>query len=256
MSEPEIITFVSKEIGKLKGNIRYLWESLKQSQLDRNDCKNIILEIRKSLKILWGLVLDAVLEVIRELEPEGRLFLASAIGKDPEEAIKERFEEFPYEEVFFIIISMLDSPQHYKDEKVKETIIRLIEILETMITKLELKLNLKQGVYKISEFLTTFSRFSENWAVALCYLTSMEIMVKDKLKKLGLEVEEEFKKNYEKVLKKLKEESIQVSELEKRLPNIFWEIRNKVVHEGYSPTSDELETIIKYVEKVLTLLSH
>jgi hypothetical protein len=249
MSEPEtitFITFVSKEIGKLKGNIKHLWESLKQSQLNRNDCKNTILEIRKSLKILLYLTRDIILDIVREQEP--------AEYSSIEEFFKTSI--FSFESEISTIISMLDSPKYYKDGEVKEKISRLIEILETMITKLELKLNLKQGVYKISEFLATFPQFTENWAVALCYLTSMEVMVKNKLKKLGLEIENEFKKNYEKVLKKLKEEGIQVSELEKRLPPTFWEIRNKVVHEGYSPTSDELETIIKYVEKVLTLLSH
>jgi TRAP-type C4-dicarboxylate transport system substrate-binding protein len=79
-------------------------------------------------------------------------------------------------------------------------------------------------------------------------------MVKDKLKELRLEMAGEFKNNYKTLLAKLKEKNIEVSELEKQLPNIFWDIRNKVVHEGYSPTPEELEIITKYIEKILTLL--
>jgi hypothetical protein len=82
----------------------------------------------------------------------------------------------------------------------------------------------------------------------------MEIMVKDKLKELQLEVAGEFKNNYKMLLEKLKNRNIEVSELEKQLPNIFWDIRNKVVHEGSSPTPEELEIITKYIEKILTLL--
>jgi len=255
MSEIEIITPISKEIGRLKSYVKYLWELSKQSQLDRNNCKNTVLEIRKSLTILWNLMQETVLELIRGLGLEKRLLFMIITGKDLETSVKEFFKWPPYESEISTVILMLDSPEYYKDKEVKERISRLAESLETAITTLELKLNLKQGVSRLSEFLTTFPQFTENWAVALCYLASMEIMVKNKLKELGLKVDEGFRENYEKLLEKLKEEGIQVSELEKRLPKIFWEIRNRVVHEGYSPTSDELEMIIKYVEKLLTLLS-
>lgn len=53
---PEIIISVSREIGKLKSNIKHLWELSKQSPLNREDCKNDVLEIRKSFKVLWELI--------------------------------------------------------------------------------------------------------------------------------------------------------------------------------------------------------
>lgn len=260
---PEIIISVSREIGKLKGNIKHLWELSKQSPLNREGCKNYVLEIRKSFKVLWELIREAPLERIRELDFEKRCLFTIIAGKDPEVLVKEFFSSrWPaHESEISLVISMLDSPEHYKDKEVKESISHLVESLEAELNTLEVKLDLKQGVSKVSKFLTTFPQFTENWAVAICYLTAMEIMVKNKLKELRLDAEEfkdnevkGFKDNYEKLLEKLKEKDIQVSELEKQLPKIFWDIRNRVVHEGYSPASNELEVITTYVEKILRLL--
>jgi len=250
----EIITPILKEVGKLKGNTKHLWELSKQSPLDRESCKNAVLEIRKSLRLLWATVQDVTLERVKELDPDRYILLTLLAGKDPEEFIKEAFKWPVYEPEISTVISSLDSPEYYKDKEVKERVARLVENLEVVLSTLERKLNLKQGVSKISEFLTTFPQFTENWSVAICYLTAMEIMVKDKLKELQLEVAGEFKNNYKVLLEQLKNKNIEVSELEKQLPNIFWDIRNKVVHEGYSPTPEELEIITKYIEKILTLL--
>ena len=160
-----------------------------------------------------------------------------------------------YESDISTIISFLDHPEHYKDEDIKDEIVSLVENLEVSISKLERQLGLKQGIVQISEFLSAFPQFTENWSIAVCYLTAMEIAVKNKLKELGLMPTGEFKKDYEKLLANLKEKGIEVSELEKQLPKIFWEIRNKVVHEGYSPSFEELEIITKYIEKLLALLT-
>jgi hypothetical protein len=250
----EVITPISEEIGKLKGNIKRLWELSKQSPLNRDDCKNIVLEIRKSFRVLWTIIQDTILERVKESDHVKYLLFTIIAGKNPEEFIKEAFKWPPYESEISTVISRLDSPEYYKDREVKESIARLVENLEAELRIFELKLNLKQGVSKISEFLTTFPRFTENWSVAICYLTAMEIMVKEKLKELGLEISEEFKNNYKKLLEKLKERNVKVSGLEEQLPSVFWNIRNKVVHEGYSPNSEELEIITKYVENILKLL--
>lgn len=244
---------ISKEIGKLKGDIKNLWDLSKQIPLNRADCKNTVLEIRKSLKVLWEVVQDAILERLGELKFEERFLFMIIAGKEPEVVVKEAFRYPPYESEISTVISRLDSPEYYKDKEVIESISRLVEGLEAELSKLELKLGLKYGISKISEFLATFPQFTDNWVVAVCYLSAMEIMVKNKLKELKLDIKE-FKDNYEKLLQKLKERGLEISELERRLPTIFWDIRNKVIHEGYSPSSDELEVITKYIEKVLTLL--
>lgn len=134
---------------------------------------------------------------------EKRFLFTIIAGKNPEVLVKEAFRWPAYEWEISTVISRLDSPEYYKDKEVKESISRLVESLEAELNTFELKLDLKQGVSKVSEFLTTFPQFTDNWAVAICYLTAVEIMVKNKLKELGLEVKE-FKNNYEKLLEKLK----------------------------------------------------
>jgi signal recognition particle subunit SEC65 len=254
-SEATVIR-VSKELGRLKGNLKYLWELSKQSPLDRDSCKNALLEIRKSFRLLLACVQDIILESLRGLKPREYTILSIFIGKSPEEWVKEFFKgPSYYESEISMIISFLDQPEYYKDNDIKDRIASLVEKLEVSISELERKLSLKQGVAKISEFLATFPQFTENWSVAICYLTAMEIMVRRKLKELGVKPTGQFKNVYETLLAKLKDKGIEVSELEKQLPKIFWDIRNKVVHEGYSPTSEELEIIIKYIEKILTLIT-
>jgi hypothetical protein len=250
----EAITSVSKEVGKLRGNIKYLWELSKQSPLDRENCKNALLEIRKSFKLLWAILQDATLERVKELDPDKYILFTLLAKRTPEELIKEAFKWLPYESEISSVITILDSPEYHKDKDVKESIARLVESLEAGLSKLERQWNLKEGVCKIFEFLAIFPQFTENWSIAVCYLTAMEIVVKNKLEELGLETAKEFKSNYNTLLAKLKDKNIEVPELEKELPNIFWNIRNKVVHEGYSPTSEELEIITKYVERILKLL--
>ncbi len=246
----------SREIGRLKGNLKRLWELSKQSPLDRNNCKEVLLEIRKSFRLLLAYIQDIILESLEKLEPTEYTLFTIIIGKTPEEWVKEIFR-MPniYESDISMIISFLDHPEYYKDEDIKDKIVSLVENLEVSISKLERRLSLKQGIAKISEFLSTFPQFTENWSIAVCYLTAMEIAVKNKLKELGLKPTGEFKKDYETLLANLKDKGIEVSELEKQLPKILWDIRNKVIHEGYSPSFEELEIITKYIEKLLALLT-
>ncbi|MEM4530167.1 MAG: hypothetical protein QXQ52_06595 [Candidatus Methanomethylicaceae archaeon] len=251
----ELNVRVSREIGKLKGNIKCLWDLSKQTPLNRDSCRNIILEIRKSLKILWELVQDVAIEYVRKLDFSTRFLFTIITGKDPEAFIKEAFKWPAFESDISVVISKLDSPEYYKDKEVRDSIICLVEKLEAELSKLELRLGLNYGILKMSEFLTEFPQFTENWAIATCYLTAMEIMVNNKLKELGLDVGVEFKDNYKKVLEKSKERGMEVPELEKLLPSVFWNVRNKVVHTGYSPTNDELDTITSYVRKVLAILT-
>ena len=242
---------VSTEIGRLRGNIKHLWNLSKETTLNRHECKNGVLEIRKSLKIVWALAQDFLIDRIRGLDFEKSLLLTIIAGKDPEALIKEAFRYSAFESDVSGVISRLDSPELYKDKEVKESISRLVENVEAELSKVEVKLDMKYGLPKISEFIATFPQFTDNWAVAACYLTAMEITVNRKLEELGLEGGTGFRDNYNKLLGKLKEQNVEISELMKRLPSVFWDVRNKVIHLGYSPTHNELETITTYIEKIL-----
>ena len=246
---------VSVEIGKLRGNIKHLWDLSKETALNRHDCKNLVLEIRKSLKIVFQLARDLVVDRIEKLDSDKRLILTLITGKDPGVFIKEAFKYTGYESDVSSVISRLDSPEYYKDKEVRESINGLVEKLEAELSVFEVKLDMRYGLPKISEFIAMFPQFTDNWAVAACYLTAMEIMVNRKLEELGLERGTGFRDNFNKLLQKFKEQNIEVSEMEKRLPSVFWDIRHKVIHLGYSPAYNEVETITKYVEKVLGTLT-
>lgn len=253
-SETMIYTmYILREIGRLKGNLKRLWELSKQSPLDRDNCKDVLLEIRKSFRLLREYLRDNIDIISRsfalgKLEPTKYILFSV---KRPEEWLKETLN---WDSEISWAISLLESPEP-KDENIKDVIVSLAENLEASINKFEHILDLKSGIIKISEFLSTFPQFTENWSIAVCYLTAMEIAVKNKLKELGLKPTGEFKKDYETLLANLKDKGIELSELEKQLPKIFWDIRNKVVHEGYSPSSEELEIITSYIEKILALLT-
>ena len=273
-SETMIYTMdILREIGRLRGNLKRLWELSKQSPLDRDNCKDVLLEIRKSFRLLREYLRDNIDIISRafalgKLEPTKYILFSV---KRPEELLKETLN---WDSEITEAISLLERPE-LKDENIKDVIVSLAEDLEVSINKFEHILDLKSGIIKISEFLSAFPQFTENWSIAVCYLTAMEIAVKNKLKELGLmptgECEKDavknnlkeqeqkptrgFKKYYEDLLKNLKGKGIDVSELEKQLPKIFWDIRNKVVHEGYSPSFEELEIITKYIEKLLALLT-
>jgi len=51
----------------------------------------------------------------------------------------------------------------------------------------------------------------------------------------------------------LKKEGVPIGGLDEVLPSAFWDLRNKTIHEGYSPTDEELRMVITYVEKFLEL---
>jgi len=54
----------------------------------------------------------------------------------------------------------------------------------------------------------------------------------------------------------MKHHGIYLPKLEAELPRIFYKIRNKVVHEGYSPNDRDLEFIIEYSERIVNLIEN
>jgi hypothetical protein len=97
----------------------------------------------------------------------------------------------------------------------------------------------------------------ENWAAAVCYLSSMEPVIDKKFRELGLKKEEKegFQGRFQKVVMALRGRGVQVSELDVLLQGAFWELRHKVIHEGYRPSFEETVRITNWVKKVLALSS-
>lgn len=244
-----------EEIGKLRGNAKRLWSLIEKEKIDRNETKNVTIEIRKSFKVLWSVTEEVFAEKVSDLAPDKYFLLTTLTGKTPDQLTKDLFRFSPLESDISSILYKLDDPSHYDDKTVKEGLAKLVENLETGLTTIEVKSGIgKYGLQKIAEFSSTFPIFTENWAVAACYLSALEIAVNKKLEDLGLSSDVGFKEKYGKLLEELKKKGIEVSELEKKLPGLFWDIRHKVIHGGYAPNMEELDLITTYVDRVLKTL--
>jgi len=213
MSGKYLDNHVLAEMGRLRGNASRLWDLMKKAPLDRESCKNMLLDIRKSLKIIFRITQDKVVEYIRGLSFNQKLLLTTMLGKDPEEYVSEVFRWPRFESEISSIISKLENPRYFSDKDVKSSISSFVENLEADLRIVESRLDIKYGLFRIFEFLGDFPQFTENWAVATCYLTAMEIAVNKKLEALKLKVEGGFKEKYKALLKKLREESVEFSEL-------------------------------------------
>lgn len=246
---------ILEEIGKLRGNAKRLWSLIEKEKIDRNEAKNVTLEMRKSFKILWSVIEEVFVEKVSDLAPDKYFLLTTLTGKTPDQLTKDFFRFAPLESDISSILYKLDDPAHYDDKTVKDELAKLIEKLEIGLTTIEVKSGIrKYGLQKIVEFTSTFPVFTENWAVAACYLSALEIAVNKKLENLGLSLDAGFKEKYGKLLEELKKKEIEVSELERKLPEIFWSIRHKVIHGGYAPSIEELELITTYIDRVLKTL--
>jgi len=80
--------------------------------------------------------------------------------------------------------------------------------------------------------------------------------VKRALRKRGVEVARKFRENVRNLINVLRGEGVEVQGLEELLPSTFWEVRNRVVHEGYSPSYEELKIIVEYVKKFIEKVEH
>lgn len=243
-----------EEFGKLRANLRHLWDFSTEKEIDRDTCRNIVLEIRKSIKIIWSSLEDLLLDRTSNLPLDKTLLIMLLAKKAPEQMIRDAFKTMPFEYDTSSLISQLDHPELYDDKRVKDSLTSYVESLEVELARIEEKLGIKHGLSQIAEVITSFPYFTQEWAVAMCYLSAMEITLNKKLPELGLTMNGAFKERYEKGLQELKKKKVEVSMLEKQLPKLFWDMRNRVVHQGYAPNKDELDLMTKYVTKALKLL--
>jgi len=251
MNEPKEKEYLTREISKIRGSIERLWRLTEKTELDRNECLNIIHRIDRSINSIISIFKSIWVKKLSEIPPEKLLMLENVLkkffGKGMEEIISEHLTSLKLVDSSFLSYQ-LENPKTFKDEETKKSIRDFCKRLEEKITILENLLDLKRGgIEKIAEFLGEFPFFTENWAVGVVYLSAMEIAVKEALKKRGKETKRNFKENVNELIACLKNEGIQIGSLEELLPSTFWTVRNKIIHEGYSPTYEELETIIRYV---------
>ncbi len=91
----------------------------------------------------------------------------------------------------------------------------------------------------------------EEWASAALFLSLLEIMFNEKLVQLGEPRDKVNDMSFQNKVKNLSSKAsangIQIDSL---FAESFYKIRNRVLHEGRSPTSDELQSISDFVHKL------
>jgi len=265
-SEPSrTLLKVSWELGKLKGLVKSLKVVISKPEIERNLLRTELQEILMSLESLRTYLKHYIDEVQMDsfinfmasasqaqqqkvqLSLQDLLKLLST-PKIPENEIESLFSTL--NATLMLLDYAKDLPDGYFKEKVGGIISKLSSLLASIESSLGISLH---EAVKISELLGIVDRWgmSERWAVAACYLTALEIVVNKKLKELGIESSDKFKEKFRQLVKALSEKGVDVGELEKKLPEVFWELRNKVIHEGYEPKEDELNTIVEWTMKII-----
>lgn len=249
-----IIERLTIEVGKIRGSLERLWRLSKAETLNRNECLNTIREIERSLNTIITVFEHTLVKRLREIPPD-KLLISEAIiraftNRGVLEALSEVIVSIKSRLVpasLSSLIYQLENPAFYKDDDVKRTIVSFCNDLEKSVLLLEDMLGLKSGLLMLAEFPSRFPSFTVNWIIGVVYLSAMEISVKKALGKRGKNIKEKFKENVRSLISCLREEGVQIRGLEELLPSTFWDLRNKIIHEGYSPSNHELKTIVEYV---------
>lgn len=103
-----------------------------------------------------------------------------------------------------------------------------------------------KGSFNLLMPILTRLKLSQNWAIAAAALCSLEVLVNKKLRGCNLSVGGNFKERVKRLGKYAEQKKIQLPDL---LVGGFWDARQKVVHEGREPTSEDIKIIVGYIMK-------
>ncbi len=146
------------------------------------------------------------------------------------------------------------SDEYYR-EKLYEVVPKIKELVESIAVSVGTTPGILPKLGRLVP-LTSSWGFSENWIVAVAYLQALEVVINKLVKELNIEIPKEaaFKDKFKAVIEKLHDRAVELAKLEEQLPQVFWELRHKVVHAGYEPRKDELNTIISWTIQILKKL--
>ncbi|ADM27565.1 hypothetical protein Igag_0735 [Ignisphaera aggregans DSM 17230] len=104
--------------------------------------------------------------------------------------------------------------------------------------------------------LTNHWNFGERWLIAVAYLQALEIIINKLIENQNIEIPENagFKEKFKAIMEHLRDKDIELVKLEEKLPPVLWELRNKIVHAGYEPSEDELNTIMTWTYNIISKL--
>ncbi len=250
------------ELGKLIGLLENLRYEVKKDKLDRNECKLLVSEFRAALTNLKQCLIEVLRSFERQESDSHKADVFSFL-----KAVGEMFQSRKFEDSLDPLLSkidlvyQLDNPSSYSDKDIQNRMLEFARDLEVVIATLDRRIfkRLQMGVTGLSRIGELVSEklagLDENWVAANTYLSAMEIMVNKKLAELGIKKEGlAFDKRFEELLKALETKGGKISEAEKRLTPVFWAIRNKVVHQGYSPNQKELDLVTDWVKSIIRSL--
>jgi len=227
---------IVENIAKIKKLLNELRELPNTKPIDRGRCIQILSELYAPFTFLVSLLIT-----YKKLSRPG-------------DRLKES-NYAPWTDSFTDAIDMIMEVCRQNESFNDDTIIYIVSVfygaVTSLVSSIEQIFQIPSGLKHLVTLIEKY-KFDSNWIVAVAYLTVMEIAVNRKLRELGINVGSgDFKIRVDALLKELENRGLQLGELEKLLPPVFWRLRNEVVHGGYTPSDEELQIIIIAVSNLL-----
>ena len=258
-------------IENLEGLLEELKYELSREKLDRSKIQDVLFkckELLNSLKTLCKRYSDEtqLTSIIRFLN------LAQRVQSQGDTvSVEELFSIFTTPKISVGDIENLSSyistlltlfthaSEKLSDEYYREKLYVVVPKIKELVESIAVSVGATPGTLpKLGKLasLTPAWDFGENWIVAIAYLQALEVVINKLVKEPNVEVPKEtrFKDRFKAIIEKLRDKAVELAELEERLPQVFWDLRHKVVHEGYEPNKDELNTIISWTLQILEKL--
>lgn len=253
MDHEEVRKEIVYESLQLLNYLSALEEEMSKGDINRNKCK-----------ILWGRVKTSLNTIKNLLNANSLIKNSPSLSKVLydylyDNSLDSRVEELINNPIPDFIISEFNDP------------VRVISDIRLCLRRI-------WGFYGISdEFfpMIRMMRFvsknplklNQNWAVAVVYLTALEIAVNTKRKEFGLRdtkeisengerrvVHKTFEERFRELVKVTQGSDLNFKGIKRELPQAFWKVRNDVVHGGHIPDDEELKFIIEWVERIVNSL--
>lgn len=149
------------------------------------------------------------------------------------EGERKKIEEL---ERTMMILQKTDKERYLLEDEKKDLMKRITELEETL-QDFSLLIDIGEPI-----------GVRENWLISACALSLIEIMVNKKLEEYGCKKDGEFRKRLNRLADIMKKE--EEKEISKIIINVFYDMRNRVLHGGETPTSDERRKIVGHVEEL------
>jgi len=265
----ELLRIVN-DLAKVRRLLNELKELTNAKPIDRDRCMHILREIYASY--LSALMVSVVAYVSGHKKLRRRLKIITTLVEEGSHDIinvTTYCTIVKFEKEISMIAEELGIQQpvnEINDEAIANNITAFYSKFTAILNAIEQTLDIPSSFQYLASLIEY--GFDINWIIAVAHLTAMEIATNNALERLEINVDEKskvhekfgtsakegFKSRVNTLLKELEKRGAQFGELEKLLPQTFWELRNKVVHGGYTPSEEELQVIVLAVNKFLEKL--